>query len=61
MEAVAKLNDDRVRVLGTAVARIAEALEQALAAADRTEGDLIAIGVGVPGRVEPAAGTVTRA
>src|SRR3954471_24480630 len=46
---------------GYAVDRIAHALESALAEARCTQADLLAIGVGVPGRVEPADGTVTLA
>jgi glucokinase len=44
-----------------AVDRIAQALEATLANAGCTTDDLRAIGVGVPGRVEPADGTVTLA
>ena len=46
---------------GYAVERIAHALEAALAEAGLTGDDLLAIGVGVPGRVEPGDGTVTLA
>ena len=44
-----------------AVARIAEALDATLAEAGRSPADLLAIGVGVPGRVDPVGGTVTLA
>jgi predicted NBD/HSP70 family sugar kinase len=46
---------------GYAVDRIAHALEATLAEAGLTAEDLLAIGVGVPGRVEPDEGTVTLA
>ncbi len=46
---------------GYAVDRIAHALEAALEQAGRATADLCAIGVGVPGRVEPGQGTVTLA
>jgi glucokinase-like ROK family protein len=46
---------------GYAVDRIAHALESTLQEAGRATEDLCAIGVGVPGRVEPADGTVTLA
>jgi predicted NBD/HSP70 family sugar kinase len=44
-----------------AVNRIAEAVDATLALAGRTTADLEAIGVGVPGRVDPVAGRVTLA
>jgi glucokinase len=44
-----------------AAAAIAAALDEALAAADLQRDDLDAIGVGVPGRVDPVAGHVTLA
>lgn len=44
-----------------AVNRIAEAVDATLALAGRTSDDLTAIGVGVPGRVDPVAGRVTLA
>jgi glucokinase len=44
-----------------AVEQIAEALDAALAAAGASPDDLAAIGVGVPGRVDPLAGVVTLA
>ena len=46
---------------GYAVNRIAEAVDATLALAGRTTADLAAIGVGVPGRVDPVAGRVTLA
>jgi glucokinase len=45
----------------TAVDRIASALDDTLGEAGRTIDALLAIGVGVPGRVEPGDGTVTLA
>ena len=45
----------------SAADRIAEALDDALAEAGRSPAELAAIGVGVPGRVEPVDGTVTLA
>ena len=45
----------------TAVGRIAGALEATLTEAGRTADGLLAIGVGVPGRVDPVSGTVTLA
>jgi predicted NBD/HSP70 family sugar kinase len=44
-----------------AVPAIAAALDEALATARLTRNDLIAVGVGVPGRVDPARGHVTLA
>jgi glucokinase len=44
-----------------AVEQIAEALDDALASAGATAQDLAAIGVGVPGRVDPLTGVVTLA
>jgi predicted NBD/HSP70 family sugar kinase len=44
-----------------AVSRIGEAMEATLALAGRSPADLLAIGVGVPGRVDPTAGSVTLA
>ena len=44
-----------------AVSAIAAALDEALAVANLTRGDLDAVGVGVPGRVDPVAGHVTLA
>ena len=44
-----------------AVEQISEALDATLAASGATAPDLGAIGVGVPGRVDPASGTVTLA
>jgi predicted NBD/HSP70 family sugar kinase len=44
-----------------AVPAIASALDEALATARLTRDDLIAVGVGVPGRVDPARGHVTLA
>ena len=44
-----------------AVNRISEAIEATLALAGRPAGDLAAIGIGVPGRVDPVAGRVTLA
>ncbi len=46
---------------GYAVNRIAEAVDATLAIGGRTATDLEAIGVGVPGRVDPVAGRVTLA
>ena len=44
-----------------AVNRISEAIEATLALGGRTPADLAAIGIGVPGRVDPVAGRVTLA
>ena len=44
-----------------AIEQIADALDAALADAGATRADLAAIGVGVPGRVDPATGIVTLA
>jgi glucokinase len=46
---------------GTAVDQVAAAIEGALALAGATTTDLAAIGIGVPGRVDPVAGHVTLA
>ena len=46
---------------GYAVDRISHALQATLDESGRAAGDLCAIGVGVPGRVEPGEGTVTLA
>jgi glucokinase len=46
---------------GGAVPAIAACLDQALAAAGLRRTDLVAVGVGVPGRVDPAKGLVTLA
>jgi glucokinase len=46
---------------GGAVPAIAACLDQALAAAGLRRQDLVAVGVGVPGRVDPAKGLVTLA
>jgi glucokinase len=46
---------------GDGVRRIVEALDAALARAGRSRADLAAVGIGVPGRVDPVAGTVTLA
>ena len=43
------------------VESIAAAVEAALGEADGTTADVVALGVGVPGRVDPAAGSVTLA
>jgi glucokinase-like ROK family protein len=43
------------------VRRIVAALDEALAAAGHSRGELAAVGIGVPGRVDPEAGTVTLA
>jgi predicted NBD/HSP70 family sugar kinase len=43
------------------VRRIVAALDEALAAAGHSRGELAAVGTGVPGRVDPEAGTVTLA
>ena len=46
---------------GDGVRRIVAALDEALEVAGRSRADLAALGVGVPGRVDPDAGTVTLA
>jgi glucokinase len=46
---------------GGAVLAIAACLDEALAAADLRRADLVAVGVGVPGRVDPKRGHVTLA
>src|SRR6187455_2252039 len=46
---------------GDGVRRIVQALDAALLKAGRSRTDLAAVGIGVPGRVDPEAGTVTLA